>query len=115
LALSAGLDAALGSVASSSSLGAGFDGGTAMTSHTSNARRISSINTVRSRIALMKSRAQQKEPAAARVSQTPRLFAQPLFMRRGRFRQSDNRRSPPSEFNVVDVCWKPTGKKRTTG
>jgi len=32
-----------------------------------------------------------------------RLFAQPLFMRRGRFLQSNNRRSPPSEFNVVDV------------
>jgi hypothetical protein len=32
---------------------AGFDGGTAMTSHTSTAQRISSINTVHSRSALM--------------------------------------------------------------
>ena len=51
LALSTGLDAALGSVASSSTLGAGFDGGTA--SHTSNAQRISSINTEHGRSALM--------------------------------------------------------------
>ena len=58
LALSAGLDGALGSVASLSSLGSGFDGGTDMTSHTSNARRISSINTVRSRSALMTSTAE---------------------------------------------------------
>ena len=48
--VAAGLDAALE--------GAGFDGGTAMTSHTSNAQRISSINTVRSRSALMKSTAE---------------------------------------------------------
>ena len=51
--MAAGLEAALESLASSSSLGAGFDGGTAMTSHTSNAQRISSINTVRSRSSLM--------------------------------------------------------------
>ena len=52
--------------------------------------------------------------SAARAAQTPQPVRSTAFHATSQL-PMNNRRSPPSQFNVVDVCWKPTGKKRATG